>query len=111
MTCCSASTLFIFFLLLFGHLFGIVYLEFSKFLSLGSVKPLVPHDDPVELLPCDEHIVKLLQCLVHLVHYAEHVVTVALYLLDRIAIEGQNLQGRDCLQVFHFVEISDVVSM
>lgn len=88
-------------LLLLGHGLDVVGLESSQFLALSFVQALVPHDHIVELLPSDDHIVKLLEGLVLFVHHAQDEKSVALDLLDKVAVERERLKLGKLLQLLN----------
>ncbi len=79
--------------LLLRHWFDVVWLQSSQLLSFRSEKALVPDDHIIELLLCDDDIVKLLECLMLLVHHAQNVETVSLDLLNEVSVK------RECLKL------------
>ena len=110
-TLCIALCLFALFLLLLGDLLHVRGLQALQLLALRLEQTLVPHDHVVELLPRYQDVVEFLECLVLLVHHAEDPEAVALDLLDEVAVEGQDLEGREVLQLADLFQVGDIVAV
>ena len=110
-TLCIALCLLVLFLLLLGDLLHVRGLQALQLLALRLEQTLVPHDHVVELLPRYQDIVEFLESFVLLVHHAEDPEAVALDLLDEIAVEGQDLEGREVLQLADLFQVGDIVAV
>ena len=98
-------------LLLLRDRFDIVGLQPLQLLALCLIESLVPHDHIIELLPCDNHVVELLEGLVFLVHHAKHEEPIALDLLYEVSIEGKGLELGHVLQFLDLFKVREVVSV
>ena len=79
-------------LLLLWNWLDILRLESAELLFLAFEESLVPYDDRVELLACDQHIVKLFEGLVLLIHHSQDPQAVTLDLLNEVTIEVKCLK-------------------
>ena len=110
-TLCIALCLLVLFLLLLGDLLDVGGLEALQLLALRLEQALVPHDHVIELLPCYQDIIEFLESFVFLVHHAKDPEAVALDLLDEVAVESQDLEGREVLELADLVQVGDIVTM
>lgn len=79
-----ALSLLVLFLLLLGHLLDIGGLQALEVHVL--IKTLVPHNHSVEFFPRYQNIIEFLKGLMFLVHQAEDPETIALDLLNKVAV-------------------------
>lgn len=110
-TLCIALCLLALFLLLLGDLLNVCGLQALQLLALRLEQALVPHDHVIEFLPCYQDIIEFLECFVFLVHHAKDPEAVALDLLDEVAVKGQDLEGREVLELADLVQVGDIVTM
>ena len=110
-TLCIALCLLALFFLLLGDLLHVRGLQALQLLTLRLEQTLVPHDHVVELLPRYQDVIEFLESFVLLVHHAEDPEAVALDLLNEVAVEGQDLEGREVLQLADLFQVGDIVSM